>query len=277
MKKISLIVWCCLFLINGQAQNKPLEFVYKQVDTTALKMQVYYPQDYVKGEKRSTILLFFGGGWNTGSVNQFKHQALHFAAKGMIAVTADYRVKSRQHTSPFECVKDGRSAMRYLRTHADELGIDTGRIAAGGGSAGGHVAAATDLTRIDETTDDLTVSPRPNALVLFNPVFHNGPGNYGYDRLQDNYQKISPYHNIRKGAAPTLVFLGTRDKLIPVETAKEYQQKMREVGSRCELLLYEGQGHGFFNYKPKKDLTYYQQTLDEAVRFLTSLGYMGGD
>ena len=271
---INLIALFTLFFSNGQAQDKPIEVVYKQVDTTTLKMRVYYPQHYVKGEKRPAILFFFGGGWNKGSVNQFNHQALHFVAQGMIAITADYRVKSRQQTTPFECVKDGRSAMRYLRTHADELGIDTGRIVAAGGSAGGHVAAAADLTRIDETSDDLTVNPRPNALVLFNPVFNNGPGNYGYDRLKDNYLKISPYHNIRKGAAPAIVFLGTQDKLIPVETAKAYQRKMREVGSRCELFLYEGQGHGFFNYKPNNENPNYEAILGEVDGFLRSLRYI---
>jgi len=105
-------------------------------------------------------------------------------------------------------------------------------------------------------------------------VFNNGPGNYGYDRLQDNYEQISPYHNIRKGAAPAIVFLGTQDKLIPVATARQYQQKMREVGSRCELVLYEGQGHGFFNYKSNKSNPYYEATLKEADRFLRSLGYI---
>src|SRR5690606_30010989 len=139
---------------------------------------------------------------------------------------------------------------------AEELGIDTAYIAAGGGSAGGHIAAAADLTGIDEATDNLSVDPRPDALVLFNPVFNNGPGNYGYERLTERYLEISPFHNIRKGAAPTIVFLGTQDKLIPVETAKEYQRKMQEVGSRCDLFLYEGQGHGFFNYSPKRDKRY---------------------
>jgi len=105
-------------------------------------------------------------------------------------------------------------------------------------------------------------------------VFNNGPGNYGYDRLQDNYEQISPYHNIRKGAAPAIVFLGTQDKLIPVATAQQYQQKMREVGSRCELFLYDGQGHGFFNYKPNKGNPNYEAILQEADRFLRSLGYL---
>src|SRR5690606_27476320 len=122
-------------------------------------------------------------------------------------------------TTPFESVKDGRSAIRYLRKHADQLGVDVNRLAASGGSAGGHVAAAADLTKIDEASDDLSIDPRPNALVLFNPVFNNGPGNYGYERFKGRYKDISPFHNIKEGAAPTIVFLGTEDSLIPVETA----------------------------------------------------------
>ncbi len=273
-KSISIISICLLAILKLYAQDKPLEFVYKQVDTTVLKMNVYYPEDYKKGEQRPAIILFFGGGWNGGSMNQFRMHARHFASKGMIAITADYRVKKRQNTTPFESVKDGRSAIRYLREHAEQLGIDPNRIAAGGGSAGGHVAAASDLTQIDEVTDNIAVSPRPNALVLFNPVFNNGPGNYGYERFNERYTEISPFHNIKKGAAPTIVFLGTNDKLIPVETAKQYQQKMQEIGSRCDLILYEGQSHGFFNYSPKRDKKYYNETVDEAVKFLTSLGYI---
>lgn len=273
-KKLSLIGICLLAIMRLYAQDKSFELVYKRVDTTVLKMNLYYPADYVKGEQRATIILFFGGGWNSGSMNQFKMHAQYFASKGMIAITADYRVKSRQHTTPFESVKDGRSAIRYLREHAKQLGIDANRIAAGGGSAGGHVAAASDLTQIDEATDHLAISPRPNALLLFNPVFNNGPGNYGYDRFKERYTEISPFHNIRKGAAPTIVFLGTKDKLIPIETAKQYQQKMQQVGSRCDLLLYKDQGHGFFNYSTKRDKIYYNKTIDESDKFLESLGYI---
>jgi len=264
-------------MLKSYAQNEPIELVYKEVDTVNLAMKLYYPEDYVEGERRPAIILFFGGGWNKGSINQFRMQAKYFASKGMLAVTADYRVRTRHGTTPFECVKDARSAIRYLREHADELGIDTSRIAAGGGSAGGHIAAAADLTFIDEISDNLSVDPRPNALVLFNPVFNNGPDNYGYDRLNERYIEISPFHLIRKGAAPAVVFLGTDDKLIPIKTAKEYQTKMLEVGSRCDLFLYEGQGHGFFNYSPKKNSKYYQQTLDESVKFLLSLGFIKHD
>ena len=191
-----------------------------------------------------------------------------------MGIVADYRVKTRQQTTPFESVKDGRSAIRYLREHAGNLGIDPSKIVAGGGSAGGHVAAAADLTNLDEVTDNLKISARPNALVLFNPVFNNGPGYFGYERFQERYVEISPFHNIKKGAAPTIVFLGTEDNLIPVKVAKDYKEKMAAVGSRCELFLYEGQKHGFFNHKPVLGNKYYDITLQESARFLMDLELM---
>ncbi|WP_346238401.1 alpha/beta hydrolase [Niabella insulamsoli] len=272
MKKILLFSLLLAVGFFTWAQPKPRSFIYKKIDTVTLKMKIYYPNNYKKDKIYPAIVLFFGGGWNSGTIDQFKNQAIHFAAKGMIAITPDYRVNKRQHTSPFESVKDGRSAIRYVRAHAHDLGVDPNRIVAGGGSAGGHVAAATDLTNIDEATDDLNISARPNALILFNPVFNNGPGEYGYDRIGERYAEISPYHNILKGAAPTLVFLGTKDHLISVQTAKDYQERMRSVGSRCDLFLYEGQGHGFFNFSKGKE--YYEATLRQSDQFLKELGYM---
>lgn len=254
-------------------QLPPKEITYKQLDTVNLKMQLYFPDSYEKGRSYPAIVLFFGGGWNNGTTKQFEPHARYFASRGMIAITADYRVKNRQQTTPYESVKDARSAIRFLREHAAELGIDTTRLAAGGGSAGGHLAAAANLTNLNEATDKLQYNARPNALVLFNPVINNGPGGYGHERFGDAYASISPYHNIRKSAAPTIIFLGTKDKLIPVQQMKDYQQKMQTVGARCEIFFYEDQPHGFFNYK-KEGNRYYDATLAEADRFLKSLGYI---
>jgi len=115
------------------------------------------------------------------------------------------------------------------------------------------------------------ISSIPNALVLFNPVIDNGPGGYGYERIGDAYKSFSPLHNIKNGASPTILFLGTNDDLIPVETAKYYQKVMEKVNSSCELHLYEGQGHGFFNYG---NFEYYKKTVSETDEFLQSLGYL---
>jgi len=256
------------------AQSIIKDLVYKKIDTTALHLKVYYPDDYVKGKIYPSIVFFFGGGWISGSLTQFEPQAKHFASIGVIGITADYRFQKRNHTTPFEAAEDARSAIRYLRQHSAELGIDPLKLAAGGGSAGGQLAAVADLVPSGQKDEDPAISCRPNALVLFNPVFNNGPGNYGYDRIGARYKEISPFHNIKSGAAPTIIFFGTKDQLVPVDTAKNYQAVMQKNGNRCELFFYEGQEHGFFNYRAGGDLRYYLQTLEKATAFLKSLGYI---
>ena len=107
-------------------------------------------------------------------------------------------------------------------------------------------------------------------------MYDNGPEGYGFDRVGERYREISPFHNIKAGSPPTIVFLGTRDKLIPVATAKAYEIKMRQSGSRCDTHLYEGQQHGFFN-KGRSGDKYYHATVLEMDRFLISLGWLEGE
>lgn len=259
--------------VNAQTiqDTIPTVITYKKIDSVNLQLHVYKPAGFQTSKKYPAILFFFGGGWINGNIKQFKKQALYLASRGMVAILVDYRVKSRHNTTPFEAVADGKSAVRYVRAHAKKLNVDPNRIAAAGGSAGGHVAAATDLTKLDEPSEDQKISSRPNALVLFNPVVNNGPDQYGYERIGSRYLEISPYHNIIKGAAPTLFLVGTNDKLVSVETAEAYKAKLQEVGARCDLILYPGEQHGFFNKEGA--LT---KTLRETDIFLESLGYISG-
>ncbi|MDU0353278.1 alpha/beta hydrolase fold domain-containing protein [Paraglaciecola aquimarina] len=163
--------------------------------------------------------------------------------------------------------------MRWVRSHAIELGINPNMIAAGGGSAGGQLAiAAAVLKDFDEEGESTSVSPRPDALALFNPAFDNGPNGVGYDRVKSYWKQFSPLHNLNENVPPTIVFLGTKDKLIPVETAQLFKYKMEQNGSRCDLFLYEGQIHGFFNRNKK--INRYHETLSELDKFLVSLGYL---
>ncbi len=245
---------------------------YKTVGDVELAIHIFEPEGHQASDQRPAAVFFFGGGWNGGTVTQFERHCRYLASRGMVGMVADYRVKSRNKTTPFECVKDGKSAVRWIRTNAERLGVDPKRIAAGGGSAGGHVAAATGtVTGLDEKGESTSVSAVPNALLLFNPVYDNGPDGYGYSRVEPRHEEISPMHNIRKGMPPAIVFLGTKDKLIPVATGEAFKKKMEAVGSRSELFLYEGSPHGFFNKSP-----YYEKTVFEMDRFLTSLGYLKG-
>lgn len=264
-----------VYSLEIEGSKPDTSVAYKTIGDTILKLHVFNPKEHQPSDKRPAIVFFFGGSWNSGSPSQFYPHCRYLASRGMVAMSAEYRVKSRNKTTPRECVKDGKSAVRWIRQHAGELGIDPKRIAAGGASAGGHVAAAAGTTTgFEEEGAELNISSRPDALVLFNPVFDNGPTGYGHSRVKEYWKEFSPMHNITETAPPTVVFLGTQDKLIPVKTAREYQRLMKEKGRRCDLHLYEGQPHGFFNYKNKEN---YSRTVIAMDRFLESLGYLQGE
>ena len=255
--------------------EKPFRIAYKQVDTVNLGLHFYYPEGFSFSHSYPAIIFFHGGGWNTGSYKHFMNHAQYLRTRGIISVLAEYRIKSKHGTTPFEAVKDAKSAIRFLRKYAGQFYIKPDSIVAGGGSAGGHLAAvAGNIEGLEESDEDQSISSKPNALVLFNPVFDNSPEGYGYNRIGERYTEISPMHNISPGAPPTIVFFGTEDPLISPEQAKKYKKRMEQAGSRCDLFLYEGQKHGFFNYGNTK---YYLKTVYQMHKFLVSLGYIDGE
>jgi len=258
------------------AQTGPdMKAVYKKIDSVELSLHFFFPENYSTSDQNTAIVFFHGGGWKGGGPGHFYNQCNYFASRGMVAISVQYRTEQANNTGPIACVKDGKSALRWIRSHASDYGIDPNMIAAGGGSAGGHVAAASAvLLDFNEASDDMTISPVPNALVLFNPVAHNGPEGYGYERVKDYWQKFSPYHNLTKETPPTLIMLGTEDKLFNVSLAEQYKQKMENLGNRCDLILYEGQDHAFFNLDINEEMHF--QTMKDADLFLTSLGFLKG-
>ncbi|MEP4078582.1 alpha/beta hydrolase [Haloferula sp.] len=257
---------------HGRALVPDQEVVYKRASGVDLKLHVFTPEDWKPSDKRPAIVFFFGGAWVGGNPTQFYPHCKYLASRGMVAMSAEYRVSSRHDTTPKECVKDGKSAVRWIRQHGKHLGVDPDRVAAGGGSAGGQVAAAAgSLDRFDEPGENLKVSSRPDAVVLFSSVIDNSRKGYGYDRVQDYWEDFSPAHNVSSKSPPTIVFLGTKDDLIPVSTMEEYQRRMHDSGRRCDVHLYRGKGHGFFNAKKKRS---YVKTVKEMDAFLVSLGFL---
>ncbi len=271
MRKIFLALLLWPALLFSQTAG-PDTLLYKVVDTTHLHLFAFYPPEQLSVGKRPAMIFFFGGGWKGGNPDQFLHHARYFSENGIVCFLAEYRVETRNNTTPFQALEDAKSAMRFLRSNAGELGLDPGKIIAAGGSAGGHLAAATAFIRkYNAESDDQSISCIPNALVLFNPVIDNGPGGYGYERIGKSYLHFSPLHNIGFDAPPTIFFLGTEDVLIPVETAQYYRTVMQKTGSICELHLYKGEGHGFFNYNKPDN---YWSTIHKTEKFLEDLGYI---
>ena len=144
MKSFPLLYTLLLIPIGVHADPEPTRTViYKHASDTDLILYIFEPDGHKLDDKRPAAVFFFGGGWNGGTPKQFYPHCAYLASRGIVAMAADYRVASRQKTSPFECVEDGKSAVRWIRQNACSLGIDPKRVAAGGGSAGGHVTAAT--------------------------------------------------------------------------------------------------------------------------------------
>ncbi|MEM6553295.1 MAG: alpha/beta hydrolase fold domain-containing protein [Planctomycetota bacterium] len=270
-------------LATAQAQpvnqpQLPETALYSKTPQADLNLYFYYPQGHSPDANAPAVLFFFGGGWFNGTPNHFRSQAQHLAARGIVAVTADYRTKRRHGTTPFDCLADAITAMRYLRQHADALGLDPNRIGAGGGSAGGHLAIALSTTTapdlIPNQPEALANTPfHPDALLLFNPVYDNGPTGYAHNRIGDRYTDFSPAHNLHAGMPPTLVLLGDQDDLIPVATAEKVRDTMTKLGVRSDLIVYPNQKHGFFNRR-ENDNTMYQATLQAMDTFLVSLGWL---
>ncbi len=191
----------------------------------------------------------------------------------MVAIVADYRVKSRHGVSPIECVMDAKSAVRWVRSHANEFSIDANRIVASGGSAGGHLAAATALVKgFEEKGEDLKVSSRPDALALFNPALDLSSPTLE-QMLGGKRHEISPLQHVGKGAPPAIIFHGTADVTVPFKQAEAFCAAMKQHGNRCDLKPYEGRAHGFFNYG-RGDGKDFETTLRATDEFLVSLGYL---
>ena len=214
------------------------KILYKKTPQEDLYLYLLRPM-HITNNALPAIVYFTGGGWVNGDVYGQIPNPAWFRDHGIIGIEADYRVKSRHGTTPIECIQDAKSAIRFVREHAKELGIDPNRIIAAGGSAGGHLAACTFLDGGDAPGEDLHISSKPNALVMHNPVLGEG---FGKDFF-DAHPEFSPILHIKKGWPPTILSNGTKDQTTPFEVAEKFTRLMKEAGSTCELIPVKDADH----------------------------------
>ncbi|MBN1421976.1 MAG: alpha/beta hydrolase [Planctomycetes bacterium] len=227
------------------------------------------------------VVFIHGGGWRAGSRTQFHRQAAYLASKGYVCAAIEYRLVP-EATFP-AAIEDAKCAVRWLRANAARYGVDPERIAASGGSAGGHLAALIGTTdssnKLEGTGGSPDASSRVQAVVAFNPVLDleilaKGkalpPGNMlerflgaTYADKPDLYRLASPMAHIDAKDPPFLILHGTEDKLVPYAQAVAFKEKLEKAGVAVELYSAEGAGHGFFNRDP-----HYQPTLEAMEAFL---------
>jgi len=247
-------------------------YVYKQSAVQPREMEVYFPPDHDPARARVPgVILFHGGGWSGGSPSQFRTACHYLAGRGLVAATAAYRMLTPQEgknlppgeTRKRACITDAKSAIRWFKQHASELGVDPQRVITGGGSAGGHISVlATVNPGLNDPGDPQDVSTSVAAYLLFNPAF-------APEDSQD--AEVDVLRHLKPDFAPAVVFFGTEDKWKRGWDA--VHGKLRSLGAAApDLQVAEGQSHGFFNRDPWQTVT-----LIAADRFLAQRGFLKGD
>ena len=281
---IGALILLCVSGAGCQAKEDsglegPVDVVYAVRDTTVLRAFVFAPSPR-PGQPSPAIVLFHGGGWFMGEAQWAFPTAKHFTRMGMVAVAAQYRLSDQKTITPLDAMADARSVIRWIRSHADSLGVDPDRIAAYGWSAGAHLAACAAV--FDDADSGTEVSCSPNALILHSPAV-SVIGDGWFRRLllgRADVRDVSPDEHVRAGLPPSLLLQGDVDTVTPLASVERFWRRMREAGNRCELEVYEGFGHMFTpmsipdNERPQPDKKIVATAMSRAEMFMRSLGFI---
>jgi acetyl esterase/lipase len=232
------------------------------------------------------LVMIHGGAWRSGGKKDWQEVCLRAAASGIVGIAIDYRLAdgTAEHSWPAQLV-DSQLAMRWIRVHAGDYGIDPNRVCAIGDSAGGHLAvflAALDHIATGDYADRLaSVSPQANCVVdWFGPVDFSGflarssmmrtmfvgvkPPDYA-----EAERGASPLLQIGPQTAPILIVHGTEDRFINISQSRALQEALTRNGIPSQLRTFQG-GHEFVGAEDQR-----QAFADDALAFTKDpLGFL---
>jgi acetyl esterase len=265
---------------NRELLKTAREEIYKAVNGHTLSVYIWAPDPArASSAPKSVAAFFFSSGWDNGQVSQFAPHCVYLASRGMVTLAFEYRTSSKGGGGPLEAMADARSALRWIRLNAVDMGVNPGKIVGIGGSGGGHaITAAAMLDQAyDEPGDPIEINPAPNALVLFNPVLDTSKSGFGLDRFRTptEAKNANLVRAIRAGLPPTLLMHGTHDRVVPCAGSYSFAKQSTRKKNFCRYIEFEGQGHGWFNFNLSFEM--YEATLMAIDEFLVELGFLEPD
>ncbi len=235
-----------------------------------LQAHFFVPSDFESGQRRTTVVFFHGGFWDHSMPTQFVPQCLHFATRGAIAISVETRVSSTHDgAGALEALEDAGTLLAWLQEHAENFGIDPGRIVLAGASGGAWLALQAVLPKQPPV-------PTPAALMLFSPLLDTSRKSLA-DRFPDpgTARRLSPLKQVRRKLCPMLICHGKSDRVAPFEDARKFAKAMKWRRNPVEFLDFEKAEHSFFNFNVSE--LHYELTLKAADHFLVEQGLLTPD
>ncbi len=256
---------------------------FADADDRPLKLDIYRPDGAGVG---AAVVMLHGGAWRRGDKSVLAPHAGFLAQRGFVAISAEYRLVEEAHF-PAQ-IHDVRRALRWARAHAGELGFDPDRLCLEGHSAGGHLAllaaASGDDPALDPPEGADGVSAAVAAVVAVYPptLFRFDPDQRlagsvpaaslpGADVSPQAAELASPIAHVTAAHLPVMLLHGDRDKVVPVEASRRYDQAVRDHGGRVDLHVFGGLPHGFGNQEAFRPVMM-QMIADYLRRVVTNPG-----
>lgn len=254
---------------NGRLGDSYLDIPYKTAEGgEPVKLDIYMPERQLT--PRIPMLVFFhGGGWDSGS-KQLKDgdwEVFHvFRELGFAVVSVEYRLTNAERKFPIPFA-DAADALRWLRAHGPEYGLNPHKLNVVGTSAGGQMALLEGLAG-DRFKDDATLASVPlqiNAIVsICGPTdltdlsgYYSSAdreeaaalllGLFGapYEELPEAYKLASPINHIHADAPPILLLHGQEDNIVPIQQADKFYAAAADAGARIEYVSVANADHKF--------------------------------
>lgn len=284
-----LIIFLAFQLVSCSNSNEETKVIsqtkiYKTIQEKPLKVDIFYTDRTISKTSNPAIAFFHGGGWAYGSPEEFHEACKRFAKKGFVTFSFEYRLSILEDgtypnpdITPIECVKDARSAMRWLKENSDELKINPLQIIAGGQSAGGQLALSTALfDSINESSDNLSTNPRPAALLLYSSNVNTleAWADLLLDKKRNEIWSISPYHNLKPGMPPAIEFHGKDDPMVPFWIVEKFMLKSIKLGNHFESISFKNKKHYLDEGNEKYSDYFNESILERTDVFLKEQGLM---